>query len=461
MTRTLKDYRPQHDDDCLRVCCGACGYGNECIHESPCRCGLDALLAECAAPAGPETTIHYPGGAWLTSAVPATTASVPTSKSAVAPPAQTAEPLRAELLRAGVEIFDEDTPQPDGTCTHFGIHWTVTPKISISTQCETLQEAVGDLLVLAKDVMEHQSSPAPETVTPPALPPCINGECLYSCADDVCKKADEKGVPWPPVTPPAQELETAAEKFTHTIALQVDEDGDVLACVLEFPGCMTHGATIAEALRNLTEGRAAWEEMGREAGVAIPKPFDLADAQRLIEKQRPATPSPSDVTPPATAVEQAKADIRDTMQQVRFWPLETVKARLEAQLDALVAAVRQESAAELETERMRLAACTAAALGNTPASVSQRIAPGHPYYSATYGDVCRAVDAEMAHHERAEQAEAVVKAWRELRAEEVRVWGPVKIDHAGRCGTQTNALMDACEKLALAAPRTAQEPGTP
>ena len=33
---------------------------------------------------------------------------------------------------------------------------------------------------------------------PATLPPCVNGECLYSCADDVCKKADEKGIPWPP-----------------------------------------------------------------------------------------------------------------------------------------------------------------------------------------------------------------------------------------------------------------------
>lgn len=50
---------------------------------------------------------------------------------------------------------------------------------------------------------------------------------------------------------------------------------------------------------------------------------------------------------------------------------------------------------ELETERIRLAACTTAALGNTPDTVAQRIAPGHPYWSASYGDVCAAVDREM------------------------------------------------------------------
>lgn len=52
--------------------------------------------------------------------------------------------------------------------------------------------------------------------------------------------------------------------------------------------------------------------------------------------------------------------------------------------------------AELETERMRLAACGVAALGNTADSVKERISNDNPYYSASYSDVCRAVDAEIA-----------------------------------------------------------------
>jgi hypothetical protein len=50
---------------------------------------------------------------------------------------------------------------------------------------------------------------------------------------------------------------------------------------------------------------------------------------------------------------------------------------------------------ELEVERMRLAACSTAALGNTPEAATQRIAPSHRYYSASYADVCQIVDAEM------------------------------------------------------------------
>lgn len=54
-----------------------------------------------------------------------------------------------------------------------------------------------------------------------------------------------------------------------------------------------------------------------------------------------------------------------------------------------------EAQTALETEQMRLAACTVAALGNTPEAVAQRLQPGHPYYSASCGDVCSAVDREM------------------------------------------------------------------
>lgn len=74
--------------------------------------------------------------------------------------------------------------------------------------------------------------------------------------------------------------------------------------------------------------------------------------------------------------------------------------RLEAQREQL-----EQAQEELESERIRLAACATAALGNTEAARSERLAPTHPYYSASYGDVCRAVDREIAYHDRAEKAE--------------------------------------------------------
>jgi hypothetical protein len=68
----------------------------------------------------------------------------------------------------------------------------------------------------------------------------------------------------------------------------------------------------------------------------------------------------------------------------------------------LVETLQQENATlrdELETERLRLAACSVAALGNTAARAGERIQPGHPYYSASYGDVCGAVDREIQYRE--------------------------------------------------------------
>lgn len=50
---------------------------------------------------------------------------------------------------------------------------------------------------------------------------------------------------------------------------------------------------------------------------------------------------------------------------------------------------------DIEYERMRLAACGVAAMANTDETVKQRLTPDHVYYSASYGDVCKAVDREI------------------------------------------------------------------
>jgi len=69
-----------------------------------------------------------------------------------------------------------------------------------------------------------------------------------------------------------------------------------------------------------------------------------------------------------------------------------------------------EARAELETERMRNVACGVAALGNTEKTRAERIRKDNPYYSASYADVCAAVDREMA-----------LRQERDRLAEQVRV----------------------------------------
>lgn len=56
---------------------------------------------------------------------------------------------------------------------------------------------------------------------------------------------------------------------------------------------------------------------------------------------------------------------------------------------------------EVTSERMRLAACGVAALQNTDEAREFRIKSGNEYYSASYHDVCKAVDREMVFRERA------------------------------------------------------------
>ena len=78
--------------------------------------------------------------------------------------------------------------------------------------------------------------------------------------------------------------------------------------------------------------------------------------------------------------------------------------------------------AEVETERLRLAACGVAAMQNTVSSITQRLTRDNPYWSASYGDVCGAVDREMNLRDeverlKTEQGEALADQRRALCAE--------------------------------------------
>ena len=60
---------------------------------------------------------------------------------------------------------------------------------------------------------------------------------------------------------------------------------------------------------------------------------------------------------------------------------------------------------EVEQLRVQLAGCGVAAMQNTEQSKASRAKPGDYGYSESYGDVCRAVDREIALRERIEQME--------------------------------------------------------
>lgn len=58
---------------------------------------------------------------------------------------------------------------------------------------------------------------------------------------------------------------------------------------------------------------------------------------------------------------------------------------------------------ECEKLRMQLAGCGVAAMTNTASTAAARITKDNPYWSASYGDVCAAVDREMALREENEK----------------------------------------------------------
>ena len=86
--------------------------------------------------------------------------------------------------------------------------------------------------------------------------------------------------------------------------------------------------------------------------------------------------------------------------------------------ETLASVDRRTLAAEIERledlHRMQLAGISTATLQNTVASTADRILKDNPYWTIAYGDVCTAVDREIAQRVRAEAAEARV---RELEAQ--------------------------------------------
>jgi hypothetical protein len=111
---------------------------------------------------------------------------------------------------------------------------------------------------------------------------------------------------------------------------------------------------------------------------------------------------------------------------------------------------------ELERERIRLAACTQAALDNTDDAIKERrLSQDNEYWSATYGDVCAAVDREIAlRQENArlrEEKESLTNLWNDankdvlsLERENATLRQRVgELERASRIWEQTAKQMEA------------------
>ncbi len=104
--------------------------------------------------------------------------------------------------------------------------------------------------------------------------------------------------------------------------------------------------------------------------------------------------------------------------------------------------------AQLETERLRLAACTAAVTYNTEATREPRLTPDHPFYSATYKDVCDAVDREMALRKELEDVEREYASFREHHAGTEQAYAALKSTHEALVQQITSLINDVLAMLA-------------
>lgn len=60
----------------------------------------------------------------------------------------------------------------------------------------------------------------------------------------------------------AAEVEQRVRRAHEEVELRRTDDGEWLAEVRDMPGCLTHGATRAEALANVAEAKACWLALG-------------------------------------------------------------------------------------------------------------------------------------------------------------------------------------------------------
>lgn len=79
-------------------------------------------------------------------------------------------------------------------------------------------------------------------------------------------------------------------QLPYTTVLKRDEDGDVVARILELKGCLAHGEDEAEALVNLKSMMSMWIESALEDGRDVPQPAkeeeSTANGKLLVRTSR-------------------------------------------------------------------------------------------------------------------------------------------------------------------------------
>ncbi len=93
----------------------------------------------------------------------------------------------------------------------------------------------------------------------------------------------EMGHPFISSRQPVGDADSSVGGMKHSLKYQViitwsERDAAFVAKAPELPGCMAHGATYEEALRNTDDAMIFWLDTVREDGITIPEPRQYAAA---------------------------------------------------------------------------------------------------------------------------------------------------------------------------------------
>jgi hypothetical protein len=174
----------------------------------------------------------------------------------------------------------------------------------------------------------------------------------------------------------ASDYRKLADSHANELILKMNEIRGLEGQMLAVKGRCAHAEELLEAsLKDCQE--IARNHIGIDYPVPPGEPPLFIQNRSLI----------ADYEEKIAALEHAVSDLKFTLEIVNSGSSTKEISTLTADLAA--------KDAEIKILRMQLAGCGAAALANTHESAAHRLTRDNPYWSASYGDVCRAVDREI------------------------------------------------------------------
>lgn len=93
----------------------------------------------------------------------------------------------------------------------------------------------------------------------------------------------------PPPSPEVQAEIDRRLKLPYSYELVPEEDGSWFVRIVEFPGCMSVGDDVEDAMRMIKDAAQGWLQVGIEDGDPIPDPISIGDYSGRFVTRIPPT----------------------------------------------------------------------------------------------------------------------------------------------------------------------------